>query len=396
MRALVLAPLALFLLLGAGCGGSPESAPPEEEAAPVAAAAATGGWAEEGGNPARTRCTEDPGPVTAPGILWSALIDPGMATEPVVSQAGPRKVVVIGGLGSLWAIHADDGTEAWTAQLDGQITNAPTAVGDRLWIGSLDSFGVTLDPKTGEELGVYEGDFTFEAAALAVDGKLAFEETAHTGPARLSRLHVIDPVTLQPIWNHDYPGGDGCTPATDGERIFVHAVAGLVALNVGDGSIAWQHDRPARRQPSGVVVAAGRVIIQSLERPPSGYLTALDAATGAVLWDELLPMRLLGGFALTESALFAISGNGKLQRRDPATGALSWETALPGRSETGPVVGAGHVFVAGYGFVAAFDRETGEQVWTTPIDGEGAYISIDGESLLVATPNGFLHRLVAH
>ena len=51
--------------------------------------------------------------------------------------------------------------------------------------------------------------------------------------------------------------------------------------------------------------------------------------------------------------------------------------------------------VGGVGFVAAFDRESGAPVWTIDIDGEAARIAIEGDSLLLATLDGFLHRLVS-
>jgi outer membrane protein assembly factor BamB len=353
------------------------------------------GWTQAGGGAGRSRCTPDPGPVRAPGVLWSALTEPKMATEPVLARSGDRRLALVGGVRSIWAIDMADGTEAWTAQLMGPIASSPTVLGASIWAGSLDGFGSTLSTDTGAEIGVYEGDFVFEGPALTIDGLVVFEETARSGAVPTSRLHAIDGKSLEKRWHVDFPGGDGCAPASDGERVFVHVSDGLNAVNVADGSLAWKYERPRRRQPSGPVVAGGRVVIQSVSRLPGGHLTALDAKTSAVLWDEDLRLRALGDLALSEDGLFAVMSSGRLQRRDPATGALTWEVDLPGRSETGPVVAAEHVFVVGEGFAAAFLRETGELVWTVNLDGEATHASVVGDALLIASPDGFLHCLVA-
>ena len=125
------------------------------------------------------------------------------------------------------------------------------------------------------------------------------------------------------------------------------------------------------------------------------HLAAFDASSGSLLWERILKMRALAAPALTEDGLFLVLGSGKLQRRDPANGDLTWESELPGLSETAPVVGADLVFLAGEGFVAAFDRTTGALTWTLPVDGEVTQLSIDGDSLFVATAHGFLHRLIS-
>ena len=372
---------------GDGTTHSPEPAPPPLVQAPR--------WDQWGGSASRSRGTLDSGPLSAPGIVWSALVDERIAMEPILATAGGRRMVLVAGIRSLWAVDFETGQDIWTVELPGSVSSAPAVSGDRVWLGSLDGFGFTLDLASGGDLRMHEADFTLEAAALVIDGVFAFEETARSGRVPTSRLHAVDAASLEERWHVDFINGAGCAPASDGERIFVHAADGVTALNVSDGSLSWRHERERRRQPIGPVVADGRVIVQSVSRLPSGTLTALDAKTGDLLWDEVMRSRALAAPALTDDGLFLVLSTGKLQRRDPATGAVTWESPLAGRAETPPVVAASLVFVGGTGFVAAFDRESGEPAWTVDVDGEVLGMSVDGDSLLVAMPNGFVHRLVS-
>ncbi len=389
--------LIALILATVGCGSpgeSPAPATPAPDPAPRPAAPAPA-WDQFGGGAARSRSTADSGPVSEPGIVWSALTEQNMATEPVFVTAGSRRLVLVSGARSLWAVDLKDGTEAWVADVSGPVSTAPSVSGDRIWVGSLDGFGVMLDAATGAKLQEYEADFTLEAASLMVGGLVVFEETARSGSVPTSRLHAVDTATLEMRWQFDYVKGTGCSPASDGERVFVHAADGVTALSLADGTQAWRHERVLRRQPLGPSVAGGRVVVQSVSRLPSGYLTALDARSGELLWEVVLPMRALGAPALTDDGLFLVLGSGKLQRRDPASGALTWESVLPDFSETAPVVTAAQVIVGGEGYVAAFDRKTGVPAWTVPIDGEAVHLSVDGDSVFVATLEGFLHRLAS-
>lgn len=394
-----LAALAVASLTLAACGSSqaPGEAGEASSSGPPAAAAASvpSGWSQAGAGPARTRVSPDPGPEEPPGILWSGLIDSGIATEPVVASAGEIQAVLVAGPSNLRAIDLENGRELWEAPLPGATSASPVAWDGLAWIGTLDGEGRLLHGADGSEAGAYEVDFTLAGAPLVDGGLLIFEETSVSGRPNESRLHALDPRSLEPRWTHDFSAAAGRAPASDGERVYVHAHDGVFAVRLADGSPAWSWSREAHRQVFGPAVAGGRVVVHSSPAPPGGSLTALDASTGELRWQRTLPRRFAGPPALDEDAIYATVLPGALHCLDASTGELRWEQALPARAESAPAVGARRVFTGGVGFVAAFDRATGEPVWRLDIDGEVASLSVQGERLLVATWEGFVHALGA-
>ncbi|QDU94436.1 outer membrane protein assembly factor BamB family protein [Lignipirellula cremea] len=75
-------------------------------------------------------------------------------------------------------------------------------------------------------------------------------------------------------------GNTGCTPASDGKNVFAAFGTGVVSSHTLDGKQNWM----VRLEPSGndmsasPIAADGKLIVQARQ------LTALDAATGKVLW----------------------------------------------------------------------------------------------------------------
>jgi outer membrane protein assembly factor BamB len=72
--------------------------------------------------------------------------------------------------------------------------------------------------------------------------------------------------------------------------------------------------------------------------PLTGELVALDAATGAVLWDRKLPSAAFGAATAVNDLVFATTFEGKLYAFDASSGATMWESQLPAGSNTGVAV----------------------------------------------------------
>lgn len=125
------------------------------------------------------------------------------------------------------------------------------------------------------------------------------------------------------------------TPATDGERVFVHvSTIGLVAFDAADGRELWRYamPRPAYLMDWGAaaspVVHDGRVFFcQDDDLAP--FLVAVDAVSGRELWKTPRP-DMLAGYALPVLCTangrtdLVVAGSGKLKGYDPATGREIW------------------------------------------------------------------------
>ena len=385
----------LTLLLAAGCGSpapTPEGGGPAPAPAPAETPAAAS-WTQAGADAARTRSVADPGPENEAVLRWTGLIDPLMATEPVIASTTGGPVVLVGGPSNLRALNAADGHERWEALIPGAVARAPATWGDKLFVSTLDGLAELLATESGSQLAEFEGDFPLEAPPLVIDGLLVFEETAMTSDKKSSRIHALAADTLEPRWTHDFAGGGGSPPATDGERVFVHASAGVLALSLKDGGLVWRWEREAHRQLLGPAVAGGRVVVHSSKRPPFGMLTVLDAATGELQWEEALKHRFAASPALTETELVATVLPDRAAARDAATGELKWDVQLPGPVISAPVLTPKRVYCGGEGFVAGLDRATGRLEWSVPVEGEVTGLSVLGDELYAATLAGFVHAI---
>jgi polyvinyl alcohol dehydrogenase (cytochrome) len=157
-------------------------------------------------------------------------------------------------------------------------------------------------------------------------------------------LWALDPDTGKVVWNREFGkgspiGGIHWGLATDGERVFapIHLFpgpdgtdpnqrAGLHAVRVDDGSVAWSWeptadcsgDRP-QRVPNcrGIGLTGAPTVVDGavVEGSADGYLRAFDARSGALLWshDTARPYAGLNGIpghggAIDNASIVAANG----------------------------------------------------------------------------------------
>src|SRR5688572_11011008 len=169
---------------------------------------------------------------------------------------------------------------------------------------------------------------------------------------RYTTLTQIDKDTvarLAPVWMFSVPdaGQRQVTPIVAGGIMYVTARNELFALDAGTGRQIWHYKRPHTKGVTqghanrGVGVAGDRVFMMT----DSAHLLALDRFTGDLLWDTPLD---------------------DWRKNYSATSA-----PLPaGNLVISGVTGGEH---GANGFVAAFDQDTGREVWrfwTVPKPGE--------------------------
>ena len=174
-------------------------------------------------------------------------------------------------------------------------------------------------------------------------------------------------------------GAIGGGLAVDRGVLYVSTAYGeLVAVDAEDGADRWR-TRIGVPLRGGPTVGGGRVYVLSHDN----RLHAVDAASGAVLWDHVGIQEVSGLLrgaspALDVGLVLAPFSSGEIVALRPENGRLVWSDTLSGRarltaladlSDIGlPVLDRGLAVVASYaGRTVAFDIRSGRRVWEQDI-----------------------------
>jgi quinohemoprotein ethanol dehydrogenase len=176
---------------------------------------------------------------------------------------------------------------------------------------------------------------------------------------RFSPLDAINPQTVARLslaWYHepDTERGQEATPiVVDGVMYVSHAWSTVSALDAATGRRLWHYDPQVPREwgqraccdvvNRGVAVHDGKVFVGTLD----GRLVALDAATGTLAWETLTidptqPYTITGAPRIVRDMVVIGNGGaeygvrGYVSAYDAATGALGWRFhTVPGRPDDG-------------------------------------------------------------
>jgi outer membrane protein assembly factor BamB len=179
------------------------------------------------------------------------------------------------------------------------------------------------------------------------------------------------------LWRNNSKGRWSGGPGTDGKRVVVGSVDGVVlALDGSDGELLW------RAEVSSEVLAAPAVVDDAVVvKTIDGRVRALNASDGSVRWEVArdMPLLTLRGSAaplVADGYVYVASENGKLSAYALADGNPLWEQTVSvssGRNELARVsdidgllaFDRGDLFLAGYnGQTVAVASNTGNTLWT--------------------------------
>lgn len=392
--------LALAALACAACPGRPGGDGPG-----TAASAPTGptgrtpparalSWTTAAADVGRTGAVADPGPETLPGIVWSATVEPNVVSEPVLARGPKGELVLVGSGENVLALDAERGTTVWQHVVGSLVNAAPLPVGDRCFVAGTDAVGALVSLADGSVLKKLEFDFVLEASPAFAGGSILFEETSVSSQSPNSILYALDPATGATRWRWEYPNGVAGVAAADGERVYVTVADGLRAARLADGVEQWHWPRDRAITQYGPLARDGRLyeIHGGMQPWDAG---CLDAATGKPIWTAKLPGRGCAPPALAASHLLVPMVDATLVRVSISDGKVEIPRALAARVETRPAVGRKLAYLGAGTLVLALDRETLEEAWRLDVGGPIAWVTIDGERLLVARLDGFLHCLGA-
>lgn len=232
------------------------------------------------------------------------------------------------------------------------------------------------------------------------------------------------------LWKFEVPGAptgrsSSSTPAVVDGTVYAVLSDGIFAVNAENGELRWKYDMPKQRAiASSPLVAEGRVFAQI------GQLTALDAATGELIWECRDVNSTNSSPAIWNDVVICNAGreligvdmeSGEVQWRHPAGGdatpvisgdrlivasksegqsltgyALSPEGArqiwaksfLARRYGSSPIIHDGHVYHLGSARHMCLDLETGETLWEVERSSNLSSPLVANDKLLVYENNG--------
>jgi polyvinyl alcohol dehydrogenase (cytochrome) len=298
------------------------------------------------------------------------------------------------------ALDAASGTLRWKTKIDDQsaacIRSSPIAANGVVYAG-VASIGtekgfrgslVALDAATGKQdwktysvPGESDGGGIVAVPAIDLDRGLLYAGTQHAftpNPAPYGNptsVLALDLATGRERWVFNAPPGDGPTAPTDdvgfsaSPNLFTARVFGRPRDLVGIGQksgLFWALDRDtgefvwrtqvAPAGPLGGVAGAGavsgtRIIVPATDwpdpdGPAAGLVTALDTATGKILWSAAQTAPAVAPVAVSDDVVFQAGLDGVLHAYALQSGAEHWQSDLGASVGSGISISGGVVLLA--------------------------------------------------
>ena len=191
--------------------------------------------------------------------------------------------------------------------------------------------------------------------------------TFHNPDARLTPKRVAE---LETAWEYEAPGSVNGAPAVAGDRVYALAGQGLVALDASSGDEVWKRDDI--KGSSSPTLMGGVLYVFGSE--PT--LRAVDAETGEDVWS-----------VLADDQEFAVGFSSPVVTDDAVIVGLASAEEFAAEANA--------TFRGG---VAAFDRESGAELWRyrtaePPHNGVGVWssvsVDVDAGTVFVTTGNNY-------
>lgn len=342
---------------------------------------------------------------------------------------------LVGGGGCLRLQEGQGETTA--AGSDGAAT-ADTDVGVTTADDSASESGVTLTERWSEELNLEKVWAEGSGFFLAGD-----ERVARAFPSGMDWTNEIpgvdDNLATEAFALNDSRAVFGISP-DEGETENPDRSAQYLAFNSASGERLWRYEMPKdgkHEYARGAALVGGVAVIGShLYGSTSEYdplVVGVDAETGAQMWETHLAehgARYLSSMAVYDGAVYVGMAGSGIARVDASTGTVDqtfgsmstltvggtvngrsfygaiggtatayslddgstqWSGTLDDRTWVKPVVdNTLAVFGTGAGTVYAFERSSGEQRWTQPVNGRVNAITLTASHVWVADENNGL------
>jgi len=187
------------------------------------------------------------------------------------------------------------------------------------------------------------------------------------------------------------------SPAVVGNRVYVGSLDGyLYALDANNGDIVWRTQTEGQIT-SSPAVADGAVYFTS-EEPTVGTLYKLDANTGNVIWKQQLPYehqftggtQMMGSPSVAAGMVFTSANLRAYYGINATTGDIEWTFTDPAAMEfiiSSPIYVNGELFIIDKFNIACVNATNGHTIWSS-FTGDELYASpsyADGKIYVVTS-----------
>lgn len=281
-------------------------------------------------------------------VLWSK----ARGTQGPSSPAVANGLVFIGDLdNSVYAFDARTGAPVWKVTTGNEVWSSPTVANGIVYIISGDGNIYALDAAGGAVLWMKTvfGFGTFFTGDPAVAGGVVYIP-ASTSDAS---LYAVDAKTGAPRWSVNYGSMVRSSPAVANGVVYAGMDDGsLYALDANTGILHWKSPTLGTSMRAAAV-GNGLVFVGATDGNDNPALYGINASNGAIVWKFLT-----GGIGYNLSSpayangVVYMPGGVGLYALDANTGAVLWQDLGPANSGGSPTVVNGVVYINSSGAYA--------------------------------------------
>lgn len=236
---------------------------------------------------------------STPQTVWT---NPDLATDKIVAQALQVGdiVYVTSADFHLYALDADSGSEIWNFATSGAIWAQPTYHEGVIYLTSLDKHVYALEAESGKEIWATELEGAISAQAiLNVEENLLYVGTYDNA------MHALDAETGQEKWQAAASNWIWNAPALAEDTLYyADSSSQVFAVDAVTGAEKWSTSVEEMNEVEGVLLQIAERIEGAIQASPvysdgilyiasegnrvskEGLLVALDAETGAEIWQK--------------------------------------------------------------------------------------------------------------
>jgi len=252
--------------------------------------------------------------------------------------------------GNWYALNSNDGKLLWKFTTGGTDSSSATVSGNVVLAGTgfPNKRVYALDAQEGKELWRYEaGQMVYSSAAVKGDAVFIGANDGY--------VYCFNKDNGKELWKYQTSGGIYyASPAINDSALYIAAGDfdwNVYALRTDTGKLLWKQalalQNVTPNYVSSVAIGDGRLYL--VAGYTKQFLYCLDADNGRQLWKAELGPALKFGFSsspvVTNDAVYACSGQGKLKAFANATGQLVWEYDLGAGVLASPTVSKGYLYI---------------------------------------------------
>jgi outer membrane protein assembly factor BamB len=274
-------------------------------------------------------------------------------------------------------------TRAWNQDVSAGVGNgSPVIVDSVVFVGTLRGDLYAMGAGDGKIIG-WTGLGDAIQGSPTVDGNVAFVALSSSKES----LTAFDLNDGKARWKRNY-GDVETSPLLYQEHLFVGNTAGtFYCLERATGDQRWKYELPANTRMKGIrsspAAEAGTVVFGA----DDGWLTALNAETGALRWRVDTGSPLTAAPLVRDGIIYIGNRQGSVVAVERETGAVLWRCAT-GAPVVANAVPAGDLVVVGTLAGKAFGIRTkdGSTAWVTDLGGPvSAGGAVAGTTVYVGT-----------